>query len=195
MVGLAAKVHWECRLLRAGRILQGGMIEPRSHCRYFPGSNASRGLVFLRAVIIGLCLGTPVSAPAEPAQALAPGSEFEIEIGANSSQEFGVTLPRGTAADLYITQLLGFVDLTIRGGSIAAPLVALKSAHWLVTVAPRTGKRAGTVAVRLSMLRPATAADESRTTGFEHYVEAEHLRFANYRETVADARSEERRGS
>ncbi len=107
------------------------------------------------------------------------------------------------AADVVVTQRGGFVDLELRDdrdaavqirteaglqGRIMAPLLAAQSRHWRVILAPRRGKGPGSVALSLSMLRPATDADRLKSAAFRNYVAAENLRFANYRETTVTAR-------
>jgi tetratricopeptide (TPR) repeat protein len=107
------------------------------------------------------------------------------------------------AADLEVAQRAGYVDLALSGaehdmlnvrtesgvlGRIEAPLLGSRSTRWLVSVAPRKGRGDGSVLVRLSALRTATSSDASRSSGFQNYVEAEALRFTNYRETSLTTR-------
>jgi tetratricopeptide (TPR) repeat protein len=146
------------------------------------------------------------STAAEPSLELMPGTAAELQVAAGSAREVTVDLPAGTASNLDLIQRTGFVDLELRGdgmaalslrteagvdGLIQAPLLASKSAHWIVLVSARAGKGAATVSLRLSSARSIIAPDSFESTAFEHYVEAERLRRANYRETVVTARSEE----
>ena len=142
------------------------------------------------------------------AQELSPGTEQQVEIPAGTTRQFTLSLPAGTAADLEVTQRAGFVDVEFRGGDelrggddvlklrtesgllgrMQATLLAAKSERWLLTLVPRKGKGAGAVGIRVSSLRQASATDQLKASAFEHYVEAEALRYANYRETVVTAR-------
>jgi tetratricopeptide (TPR) repeat protein len=143
------------------------------------------------------------AAEAPVATGLSPGSELTVDIAAGSTQAFSVSLPEGSAVDVEVTQREGFVDLEVSNksasslkvrtesgllGRIDATLLGSRSTRWLVTVAPRKGKGPGAVGLRLSMLRQANPADQLKASAFEHYVEAEALRFANYRETAVTAR-------
>jgi tetratricopeptide (TPR) repeat protein len=144
------------------------------------------------ALMAGLC----------HAQELSPGTEMQVEIAAGSTQAFALSLPEGTAADIELTQRAGFVDVELRGrddvlklrtesgvlGRMQATLLAAKSERWLVTLVPRQGRGAGTVGIRVSTVRQASGTDELKASAFEHYVEAEALRFANFRETAVTAR-------
>jgi tetratricopeptide (TPR) repeat protein len=152
--------------------------------------------------VIGLAIGAAASA-AEP-ELLAPGDQLQVEVAAGAARQYSVSLPRGMVAYLEVTQRVGYVDLELRSdekdalkvrtesgrlGRIDTPLLGGKDARWLLSVAPRPGRGAGSVLVRLSSPRAATANDVSRMSGFQHYVEAEALRFANYRETALTARA------
>jgi tetratricopeptide (TPR) repeat protein len=140
------------------------------------------------------------------ASELRAGADLEVQAPADQPQEFTVTLSDGMAVDLEMTQLAGFVDLELRKeigaplkvrtesgllGRIEATLLASQSRRWLIIVGPRKGKGAGTVRLRLSTLRRESDADRFKASAYEHYVEAEALRFANYRETKVIARSAE----
>jgi tetratricopeptide (TPR) repeat protein len=134
---------------------------------------------------------------------LAAGTDFDVQLPADQGREFSVALPEGMAADLEMTQEAGFVDLELRKadgaslkvrtesgrlGRIDATLLASQSPQWLVLVAPRKGKGAGAVHLRLSTFRHADEADRLKAPAYAHYVAAEALRFANYRETAVTAR-------
>ena len=144
-------------------------------------------------------------AVAQPVELL-PGTELTVEIPAGSTQQYVVSLPEGMAVDVGVWQRISFVDFELRDegnsalkvrtesgalGRIEATLPASKSRRWLVVVAPRKNKGAGTVELRLSKLRAESVADQSRASAFEHYVEAENLRFTNFRESAATARPAE----
>jgi tetratricopeptide (TPR) repeat protein len=158
-----------------------------------------------------LASGTQLLAPGT--QVLAPGTQLTVDLAPDSVRWYAVSLPQGMAADLEVTQRSGYVDLDLSSaetgavhvrtesgllGRIDAPLLgpqsaraaqSARSAQWLVSVAARKGRGAGSVVLRLSALRAATSSDVSRSSGFRHYVEAEALRFANYRETSLTART------
>jgi tetratricopeptide (TPR) repeat protein len=147
----------------------------------------------------------PFAADAVPVT-LAPGIPLEIQLDADAMAEYSVALPEGTATALELTQLRGFVDLELRDdadlvldvrteagldGHIEAPLLASRARQWRLIVSARKGKGGATLSLRLSDPYPATQIDALKSSAFEHYVEAEQLRRANYRETVVTRRSDD----
>lgn len=157
-------------------------------------------------VVAAIVLASQAAAqPAEMpvARVLPAGSQLTVEIAAGSTQAFSVLLPEGSAADVEMIQQEGFVDLEISNesdpslkvrtesgllGRIDATLLGSRSTRWLVSAASRKGKGPGAVGLRLSVLRPASQVDHLKAAAFERYVEAEALRFTNYRETAVTAR-------
>lgn len=150
-----------------------------------------------------------VCAPASPAietssRELEPGAVNDLRLDPDATVEYIVNLPEGMASDLELTQGSGFVDLRLRddrgsvlelrteagvGGHIDVPLGAPKATRWIVSISARKSKGSATVGLRLSAPHAATPADASKESAFAHYVEAEQLRRANYRETVVTAHS------
>jgi tetratricopeptide (TPR) repeat protein len=159
--------------------------------------------VFLAMLSTGI---SPAAADEAP-QELSPGSTIEVTIGEGSKSQFMVDLPSGMAADLQLVQRSGFVDLQLIdvenrenklriesgiGGLAEASLLASVSAHWRVVLASRADKKGvSTATLSLTPLRQATESDDKRATAFRHYVEAERLRFLNFKETKVSARSAE----
>ena len=137
---------------------------------------------------------------------LAAGKDLDVQLSADQAEQFTIVLPAGTAADLDVIQRAGFVDLELRKhdddplkiriesgvlGRMGATLLASQSQQWRVILTARKGKGAGTVGLHLSLLRPARESDAVHASAFEHYVQAEALRFANYRESAVTPRPAE----
>jgi CHAT domain-containing protein/tetratricopeptide (TPR) repeat protein len=158
-----------------------------------------------RSTMLACCAFVPpfATAASPPAQ-LVPGTELEVRLDADATAGYVVDLPEGTAADLELTQRGGFVDLELRDdtggvldvrteagvdGHIEAPLLASAARRWDVVISARKGKGSATLRLRLSSLHPATQIDGFKGAAFEHYVRAEQLRRANYRETVVTRRA------
>jgi tetratricopeptide (TPR) repeat protein len=184
--------------LEFARLTRGICEKLRSTDTLAAGRGTVRYRVWWVVPVIAFLYGAPAHA-----SELTAGADLEVQVPADQPQQFTVTLPEGTAADLEMTQQAGFVDLELRKesgvtlkvriesgllGRIQASLLASQSPHWLVILAPRKGKGAGRVGLRLSTLRSANQTDEWKASAYEHYVEAESLRFANYRETAVTAR-------
>jgi tetratricopeptide (TPR) repeat protein len=162
-----------------------------------------RAIAWLLASALSVTVAHPAESP--PAQELSFDSDTTVELAAESPQTFRLSLPAGSAADVSVIQREGFVDLEISEGTsslkvrtesgvagrIDSTLLGKESTLWLVTLAPRKGKGPGTVELRLSPQRPASYADRLKASAFAHYVEAEGLRFKNYRETAVMARPAE----
>jgi CHAT domain-containing protein/tetratricopeptide (TPR) repeat protein len=154
--------------------------------------------------MLACCTLIPPCAAAAPApQELVPGTKLEVQLDPDTTAEYVVVLPVGAAADLEMIQRTGFsIDLEVRNdtgavldirteagvdGHIDAPLVAAGATHWSVAVSARKGKGIATFTLHLSAAQPATSGESSKASAFAHYVEAEQLRRANYRETVVSA--------
>jgi len=179
------------------------LLGPRAHHRDMTFASLVRRGIFLAVLSTGVALAASDEAPRE----LSPNSTIEVAIAAGSKSQFIVDLPSGTAADLRLVQRSGFVDLqlidvenresTLRiesgiGGLAEAPLLASASSHWRVVLASRIDKKvASNATLSLTPLRQATDPDDKRGTAFVHYVEAERLRFLNFKETQVSTRSAE----
>jgi CHAT domain-containing protein/Flp pilus assembly protein TadD len=136
---------------------------------------------------------------------LSPNSSVDAAIAAGGTSSFAIDLPAGTAADLRLIQRSGFVDLELRhesvgiklrtesgiGGQAEVALLAGTSAHWSIVLATRTGHGESTATLSLGPLHPATGNDALRSSAFDHYAEAERLRFANVKESRVTAQSAE----
>jgi CHAT domain-containing protein len=142
----------------------------------------------------------------EAASNLLPNTSIDVPIAAGAVSRFTIDLPAGTAMDLRLVQRSGFVDLDLRdaargdihlrtesgiGGQAVATLMASISSHWTVSLATRTGHGASTATLSLGSLHPAAPNDALRSSAFEHYAEAELLRYANIKESRVTAQSAE----
>jgi tetratricopeptide (TPR) repeat protein len=161
----------------------------------------------MRHVVWSLLAATAVAyAATAQTPELAAGQAFDVQLPADETRQFSVRLTEGAAADVELIQRAGFVDLELRKqdgdslkirtesgvlGRTGATLLASQSQQWLVILTARKGRGAGTVGLRLSLPRRADATDLSKASAFAQYVQAEALRFANYRETAVTARPAE----
>jgi tetratricopeptide (TPR) repeat protein len=159
---------------------------------------------FLSVMLMLLAIPLAFVVADEPAAQLLPGSTLDVAVAAGSTAEFTVDLPPGMAADLRLVQRGGSIDLrlidaadrdsTLRiesgiSGVAEAPLLASTSAHWRVILTARIDRGASTATLSLTPGRPATEQDVERGLAFGHYVQAERLRFLNFKETKVTARS------
>jgi CHAT domain-containing protein len=157
----------------------------------------------IRSLLACGALMPPFALAVSPAQIVA-GSQLEVRLEPDSTAQYEVSLPEGTAGVLDLTQRDGFIDLELLdgtaagievrteagiGGHIEAPLIAAGASRWTVIVATRKGKGGATFSLRLSDLHTATPIDAFKRSAFAHYVAAEQLRRVNYRETVVTQRS------
>jgi CHAT domain-containing protein/tetratricopeptide (TPR) repeat protein len=156
--------------------------------------------------LAGISIHCAHGAAAELPVQLFPNSNIDVAIAAGAASNFTVDLPVGTAANLRLIQRSGFIDLELRhdangdiklrtesgiGGQAEVSLLASTASHWSVVLATRTGHGASTATVSLGPLHPAAKSDALRSSAFEHYAEAERLRFANVKESRVTAQSAE----
>lgn len=160
-----------------------------------------------RFLCVFLALFAIPSAPGaadESSRGLAFNSTIDVVLAAGSTSQFTVDLPPGMAADLRLVQHGGSIDLRLIdagdrdiklrtesgiGGVAEAPLLASSSSRWRVVLSARIDRGAATATLSLTPLRLATEQDAERGSAFGHYVEAERLRFLNFKETKVTARS------
>lgn len=161
---------------------------------------------FLCVFLALFAISSAPDAADEPSAELPPDSTIDVALTAGSTSEFIVDLPPGTAADLRLVQRSGSIDLRLidaadrdsklrtesgMAGVAEAPLLASTSAHWRIVLATRIDRGASNATLSLSPRRPATEQDAERGSAFGHYVEAERLRFLNFKETKVTPRSAE----